>query len=470
MENKQKEEEVQLSLKTSITNYEEQLAELRKKLESNETEKTMLSATITQLQSQMDGLQTEIADWAAKCEKISGTLLSTKENNHRKIRCLEERIRSLEGEKKTLESQIDHLEHEFSDYKAKAHSIIKQSSTVGVVPRHDSVSEAEQERLHKAIEVLKERIEDLNTKLASSSLEYLNITEEKEKQSARDEKLLRAAELRILKLSEEISTLKEEFKVSTARLQGENQALVILHQERFSTMHAEHRLVQDSLRRQIQDLEVEISSLKASKISEVEVESRPEAIVPVPSLVERGQGEGSESSVISQSRFSPMDRTKERKQSEFFSLDKLLSSDLPDGDAKFEGNETSLVTEIEKLQTSLNFSEKKIQHLSSLLTESEKNEVRLNSLVEALKEEIRRVRRSQERQEHAENLEYLKNIIVKFVTLPRGEEKCRLIPVLQTILRLSPEEVQSITMSVKGPDIGNKASGYLNFGIWPLPK
>ncbi|KAK2719660.1 hypothetical protein QYM36_005218, partial [Artemia franciscana] len=158
---------------------------------------------------------------------------------------------------------------------------------------------------------------------------------------------------------------------------------------------------------------------------------------------------GSESSVISQSRFSPMDRTKERKQSEFFSLDKLLSSDLPDGDAKFEGNETSLVTEIEKLQTSLNFSEKKIQHLSSLLTESEKNEVRLNSLVEALKEEIRRVRRSQERQEHAENLEYLKNIIVKFVTLPRGEEKCRLIPVLQTILRLSPEEVQSITMSVK---------------------
>ncbi|KAK2719649.1 hypothetical protein QYM36_005210, partial [Artemia franciscana] len=276
---------------TSITNYEEQLAELRKKLESNETEKTMLSATITQLQSQMDGLQTEIADWAAKCEKISGTLLSTKENNHRKIRCLEERIRSLEGEKKTLESQIDHLEHEFSDYKAKAHSIIKQSSTVGVVPRHDSVSEAEQERLHKAIEVLKERIEDLNTKLASSSLEYLNITEEKEKQSARDEKLLRAAELRILKLSEEISTLKEEFKVSTARLQGENQALVILHQERFSTMHAEHRLVQDSLRRQIQDLEVEISSLKASKISEVEVESRPEAIVPVPSLVERGQGE-----------------------------------------------------------------------------------------------------------------------------------------------------------------------------------
>ena len=72
-----------------------------------------------------------------------------------------------------------------------------------------------------------------------------------------------------------------------------------------------------------------------------------------------------------------------------------------------------MVTEIEKLQTSLNFSEKKIQHLSSLLTESEKNEVRLNSLVEALKEEIRRVRRSQERQEHAENLEYLKNIIVK---------------------------------------------------------
>ena len=35
-------------------------------------------------------------------------------------------------------------------------------------------------------------------------------------------------------------------------------------------------------------------------------------------------------------------------------------------------------------------------------------------------------------------------IIIQFVTLPRGEERSRLVPVLTTLLRLSPAEVQEV--------------------------
>jgi hypothetical protein len=66
-----------------------------------------------------------------------------------------------------------------------------------------------------------------------------------------------------------------------------------------------------------------------------------------------------------------------------------------------------------------------------------------------LKEEIRTYQRSEERHKHIENLEYVKNVILKFLTLG-GEERGRLVPVLATILRLSREEVAQLQLLAKG--------------------
>ena len=66
-----------------------------------------------------------------------------------------------------------------------------------------------------------------------------------------------------------------------------------------------------------------------------------------------------------------------------------------------------------------------------------------------LKEEIRTYQRSEERHKHIENLEYVKNVILKFLSLG-GEERGRLVPVLATILRLSREEVAQLQLLAKG--------------------
>jgi hypothetical protein len=107
-----------------------------------------------------------------------------------------------------------------------------------------------------------------------------------------------------------------------------------------------------------------------------------------------------------------------------------------------------------------------IKHLTSLLRESESNCERLTQLSDALKEEIRRVERDRERKEHLkENTEYLKNILLKFLTLQGEDEKRRLIPVIKTMLTLAPDEVAKLENSLKGTDYSSHKDG-LNPSGW----
>ena len=57
--------------------------------------------------------------------------------------------------------------------------------------------------------------------------------------------------------------------------------------------------------------------------------------------------------------------------------------------------------------------ERRLVHMASLLSESEAENTRLNELANVLKEEIRSYQRSEERSKHIENLEYVKNVILK---------------------------------------------------------
>ena len=57
--------------------------------------------------------------------------------------------------------------------------------------------------------------------------------------------------------------------------------------------------------------------------------------------------------------------------------------------------------------------DKQVSHMAALLSESEEQNSRLEKLVEVLKEEIRTYQRSEERHKHIENLEYVKNVILK---------------------------------------------------------
>jgi hypothetical protein len=98
--------------------------------------------------------------------------------------------------------------------------------------------------------------------------------------------------------------------------------------------------------------------------------------------------------------------------------------------------------ELERQRTDeeLNKTRCRLLHTNELLNESELNNVRLSEQVSLLKDEIRRIERNMDRTESISNLEYLKNVILKFFVLKSTPERSQLIPVLVTMLKLSPDE------------------------------
>lgn len=70
-----------------------------------------------------------------------------------------------------------------------------------------------------------------------------------------------------------------------------------------------------------------------------------------------------------------------------------------------------------------------------------------------LKEEIRRLERNVEREKHIQNTEYFKNVMLKFLAPPKvNDERQQLMPVLKTMLKLSPEEEELVKNIVNGKD------------------
>lgn len=67
-----------------------------------------------------------------------------------------------------------------------------------------------------------------------------------------------------------------------------------------------------------------------------------------------------------------------------------------------------------------------------------------------MKSELRRLERNQEREKSVANLEYLKNVLLQFIFLQSGSERQALLPVIHTMLQLSPEEKNKLAAIAQG--------------------
>jgi hypothetical protein len=197
-----------------------------------------------------------------------------------------------------------------------------------------------------------------------------------------------------------------------------------------------HKLSLDTLaasyKQQLIDAENRHKAHIANLLEEKKEHAPPDE-TPLVSLQKREEGEGSENVDSVKGNTSSNSR-------EPIPLDRLLStsSDYHD-DAKSE-----ISYDAPSISSTL-ASERRAKHLAALLGEAESDLARLTHQNAILKEEIRRQQRCAERLQHTEkNGEYLKNVVLKFVTLQGGDERARLVPVLNTILKFSPEELQQL--------------------------
>lgn len=62
------------------------------------------------------------------------------------------------------------------------------------------------------------------------------------------------------------------------------------------------------------------------------------------------------------------------------------------------------------------------------------------------------------------NLEYLKNVLLRFIFLKPGSERERLLPVIDTMLQLSPEEKGKLATVAQGEEeSASRSSGWASY-------
>lgn len=256
--------------------------------------------------------------------------------------------------------------------------------------------------------------------------------------SVKDAQLKRAA---LKERVDHLLTIQEakdnEHQETVESLQNQLEMLKSTYNEKLHNLKAEHTASLERGQRKLAVLEAEVSRLqqeqhKHSPIRELEVFDVTK--------IERQEGEGSENTEAI------YNKPHAESSTSILSFEQLLNSETK----SVSSQASNSFQDIDTIEFQLASSAKKLQHLTEVLNESEASNIRLTEQTRVLKDEIRRLERNQERQQHAENLEYLKNIVLKFLTLSKGEERERLIPVLTMMLRLSPEERTQLATSTDG--------------------
>ncbi|KAF6206984.1 hypothetical protein GE061_018221 [Apolygus lucorum] len=353
------------------------------------------------------------------------------------IQSLETSLATIKQELLTSNSEKEHLREEFESYRLRAQSTLARQ-------KGDAVSQGEKEareqcdKLKKELEGAREKIENNQTEIETMNNKLSSLQLEKARSDKRYEDITKALHQKIT----DYDTLNTEYRAFKFSAETLLQNTKIEFEETERSLKEEIETLKDlvnSLNEKV-SLEVkEVSYELETKNSGVgsnffeAVQSHENLL----SLQEREDGEGSESVPPPMNNF--------RRMSNLVPLDILLNNPIDD-----ENRIPVLQEKIEKLHSELNSYEVRVKHLASLLSEAEKDSARSSQQNAVLKEELRRLERSLQREPHIANSEYLKNVIFKFLVLQNGDERTRLVPVLDTILKLSPEETSRLTAVARG--------------------
>nr|XP_022903677.1 GRIP and coiled-coil domain-containing protein 2-like [Onthophagus taurus] len=399
-------------------NNKKKIVELETILNEKETKIQQLTFSVENIRMDNEDLSTQLSKTIVENEKNQTILQKQCESYKQKYLSLENSLKSIQNQFELKQNELIEIQSDYENYKVRAQSVLlrqNQNSSrdaCGVVEeklKEESASlQAQVDILGVELQRSKEVCESLSKENSELGTKNRNMVERLEKVEM--ELDMTAKELENLGLKHQRMIVEHTETVRGLKINSDT--LAQCYRKQLSDQEDRHH-------REILDLQLQIDRGLSTNMS-LEMISTSTPVMPP-----REEGEGSESveSLLGNT-------------SKPISLEKLLSNE----------NEQ----ETYSIKKQLNENEAKVNHLTALLSDTEQDLAKHVQMNQVLKEEIRRQRRSLEREEHAENLEYLKNVIFKFITLGQGDERERLIPVLNTILKLSPEESQKLSTVARG--------------------
>ncbi|KAL3281102.1 hypothetical protein HHI36_004326 [Cryptolaemus montrouzieri] len=411
------------SIKFEANAYKKKNNDIENVLQVKEDEILALSQQLETIRSQNEELSTELSKDIAERQKIINNLREEKESLYLQNFNLQQSNKDLQQKLSLKEEELATISSEYEIYKIRAQSVLRQNQSrdIGL-----------EEKLTGNVTSLTSQIEVLHSEMK----ELRNLKEILQKENEN----YKAERNTLISKHEEVSNEISEVKSQYDKLLEKYNQTLDEHNETVRSLKIHAETLGQCYRQQITEQEVRHNREIVELQSKLEKAPSPtEVVIQTLPTMPREEGEGSESTESINRLPVP--------------LEKLLS----------DGEDLNIGT----LKRQINEQESKLKHLTELLADTEQDLAKHVQMNKVLKEEIRRQQRAVEREKHAENLEYLKNVMFKFITSNNGDERNRLVPVLNTILKLSPEETQKLNMVAKG-DPGLKAwSSYL--GMWSSP-
>ena len=375
-------------------------------------------------------------------EQLNGELASLRQSLGDREAGYQCELDELRKKLSLVEQQLSNKETEFNSYKIKVTKVLNEKNN----------GNARQDDKQAHLNELSSLKRQLDEQLESSG---------RLKSELHTEKQLRTA------LEGELTTLKNDL----AGLRDDSSKLVIQQNENRSLVkklgQLEARIQSDSADaiRRIEELktghaaELEAYEIKLKELGETLASSNRESKCKTCSLKELNDDLKNDDLKNDAADFKN-DSSDYARTSDFKNhsnsdnntdLDSLENTSLNFKTKRLSTSTAPDLDYVNPLQEILNQSNSKtvkaelLDQLNELLKESESNNSLLTEQNRLLKEEVRRLERSIERAEIAKNLEYFKNVLIKFLSLSEnntsdGNERTQLVPVLKTILKLSKEE------------------------------
>ncbi|XP_072899666.1 GRIP and coiled-coil domain-containing protein 2 [Hemitrygon akajei] len=485
------------SCKQKMANLEDQIRSLQKTLEENKEKNTkmkqMLVKTKKELtdskraeaeqlvlqasikgdlelsQQQVENYKIQMAELTAENHKTHEQLRQANEQNHRTLSAFTQKIAALQEECNNAKAEQKATAEDFESYKVRVHNVLKQQKNRSATQNENELSQQEKEHLQTVIDQLKAKLHESQCHLQVSVGDLQALQLEHDMLLERHNKILqetvtRETEMRekLCSVQSENAMLKSEHVQTVSQLNIQNEAAQKSFREQVQQLQENHKKTIESLQNQLSTMEAQIFQLKNENILASSPPIQPSgkilrdrksmdlSLIDINSI-DREEGEGMEmtetESVLSTS-------------SQVASLEQLLSSPETKSDApQWQPEPTK-----EEIAQKLNTATKSIDHLNGLLRDTEATNAMLMEQITLLKSEVRRLERNQEREKSIANLEYLKNVMLKFIFLNAGSEKQSLLPVIDTMLQLSPEEKSKLAAVAQGEEEStSRSSGWASY-------
>ncbi|XP_062521388.1 GRIP and coiled-coil domain-containing protein 2-like isoform X1 [Corticium candelabrum] len=460
-------EERAKKMKVVLVKTKKELSDAKTEVDEQKQREAELAVQVEMLTQANEEEKVHVATLTSQLQALQEQVRATSESHHRSTRLLEQKLASSHSEVESTKSLLATSQSEFEAYKVRVHSVLKQQKAKSSSKQEHEGNEAKRQRYEEVIDQLKKEHEEAKESLVAAVSDRDNLEEELDRLSVRHDKLIQdsiAKENQWREKMEETRTAavaKDHARQETIKdLTKQNETLTASFKEQLKGLQQDHRHTVEVLQGQVATLEESLTFLQTRQNkrpspdraitspqdretlpTSMNERQRPAFLESDDVFRERQQAEGMDQMELESLALTTPGS--DLPESSAFSLERLLSGSdesmrgpgLPDDKAK------------QQLVSAL----KQVEHLTGVLRETEATSMRLSEQAKVLKEEIRRLERNRARDEGVNNLEYLKNVVLKFVQ-STGSEQEHLITVMSTLLKLSPEEKMLINEAVKGDD------------------